>query len=152
MENIWPNKLEYSISIPNKAVIFGTSVTVNFRMVPLLKGLRIGTIVTQLTETHEFSPRRDDSSQPQKPSRSSRTIFSESLHVDNERDLQILNEEAEGYQFSKTWSLPKTLRKCLQDTDVKGIKIRHKLKFRVQLLNPDGHTSEVSSVYLRLLN
>lgn len=112
-------------------------------MVPLLKGLRIGTVVTQLVESHELTICVDDSSQQRKVAKSSRIIFSESFHVDNEKDLQILNEEAEGYNFSKTWSLPKTLRKCLQDTDVKGIKIRHKLKFRVQLLNPDGHTSEV---------
>jgi hypothetical protein len=39
--------------------------------------------------------------------------------------------------------LPKTLSKCLQDVDVHGIKIRHKVKFNIALHNPDGHISEV---------
>jgi hypothetical protein len=39
--------------------------------------------------------------------------------------------------------MPQTLTRCLQDTDTKGIKIRHKMKFRIQLHNPDGHISEV---------
>ncbi|WEW58188.1 hypothetical protein PRK78_003656 [Emydomyces testavorans] len=143
VENIWPNKLEYSLSIPSKAIIFGTSVTVNFRMVPLLKGLRIGSIISHLIETHELTAKADDASQQPKTSKSSRLIFSESFQIDSEKDLQILNEEVEGYSFSKSWELPKTLRKCLQDTDAKGFKIRHKLKFKVQLHNPDGHTSEL---------
>ncbi|QVM07221.1 hypothetical protein D8B26_001925 [Coccidioides posadasii str. Silveira] len=143
VENIWPNKLEYCLSVPNKAVIFGTSVTVNFRLVPLLKGLKIGTVLSQFIETHELAIPSDDPSQHRKTSKTSRTIFSDSLEVDSERDLQVLDEEVEGYKFSKTWDMPKTLRKCLQDTDANGIRIRHKLKFRVQLQNPDGHTSEL---------
>jgi hypothetical protein len=39
--------------------------------------------------------------------------------------------------------LPKRLSKCLQDVDVHGIKIRHKVKFNIALHNPDGHVSEV---------
>jgi hypothetical protein len=35
------------------------------------------------------------------------------------------------------------LSKCLQDVDVHGIKIRHKVKFNIALHNPDGHISEV---------
>jgi hypothetical protein len=39
--------------------------------------------------------------------------------------------------------LPKRLSKCLQDVDVHGIKIRHKVKFNIALHNPDGHVSEL---------
>lgn len=142
VENVWPNKLEYSISIPSKAVIFGTSVPVNFRLVSLLKGLRIGNVTTQLIESHELCMNPNDPT-PHITSKSSRTIFTDTFELNEDEDLQILDEEAEGYRISRAIDLPKTLRRCVQDTDAKGIKIRHKLKFKVQLHNPDGHMSEL---------
>ena len=57
-------------------------------------------------------------------------------------DPDILDEEAEGYRFSRYLELPKTLKSCLQDAEIHGIKVRHKLKFNVALHNPDGHVSE----------
>ncbi|KAI2359195.1 hypothetical protein LOY91_006852 [Ophidiomyces ophidiicola] len=143
VENIWPNKLEYSISLANKAVIFGTSITVNFRLLPLVKGLKIGNILAQLVESYELSLPPDEVSQQRKVTRTSKMIFSHSFEIEEQRDFFVPNADAEGYRFSKTWSLPTTLRKCLQDTDTQGIKIKHKLKFRVQLHNSDGHTSEL---------
>ncbi|KAI1942063.1 hypothetical protein LOZ66_001544 [Ophidiomyces ophidiicola] len=143
VENIWPNKLEYSISLANKAVIFGTSITVNFRLLPLVKGLKIGNILAQLVESHELTLPPDEVSQQRKVTRTSKLIFSHSFEIEEQRDFFVPNADAEGYRFSKTWSLPTTLRKCLQDADTQGIKIKHKLKFRVQLHNSDGHTSEL---------
>lgn len=60
-----------------------------------------------------------------------------------DESLEIIDEAAEGYQFTRYLDMPQTLTRCLQDTDTKGIKIRHKMKFRIQLHNPDGHISEV---------
>lgn len=70
--------------------------------------------------------------------------MADEYELDEENNLEIIDEEAEGYRVSRDLHLPKSLTKCLQDADTKGIKIRHKLKFRVQLHNPDGHVSEVS--------
>lgn len=58
-------------------------------------------------------------------------------------DPDILDEEAEGYKFSRHIELPKSLTKCVQDLETRGIKIRHKLKFNILLHNPDDHTSEL---------
>ncbi|EED23327.1 carbon catabolite repression protein CreD, putative [Talaromyces stipitatus ATCC 10500] len=143
VENIWPNKIEYSISTPTKAVIFGTSVRIDFRLIPLLKGLKIGTITSQLIETHELTMNPDDPTTVQNTFKSTRTIKTDDYELNEEEQLEILDETAEGFQFHRMLELPHSLSRCLQDTDVKGIKIRHKLKFRVQLHNPDGHTSEL---------
>lgn len=143
MENIWPNKIEYSISTPTKAVIFGTSVRIDFRLIPLLKGLKIGTITSQLIETHELTMNPDDPTTVQNTYKSTRTIKTDDYELNEDEQLEILDETAEGFQFHRTLDIPHSLSRCLQDTDVKGIKIRHKLKFRIQLHNPDGHTSEV---------
>ncbi|EAW06591.1 arrestin family protein [Aspergillus clavatus NRRL 1] len=143
VENIWPNKIEYSISTPTKAVIFGTSLRVDFKLIPLLKGLKIGQIVSQLIESHDLTLNPEDPDSIRNTYKSTRTIVSDEYELDDEGSLEIIDEEAEGYQFSRYLDLPKTLTRCLQDTDTRGIKIRHKLKFRVQLLNPDGHISEL---------
>jgi hypothetical protein len=143
VENIWPNKVEYSISTPTKAVIFGTSLRIDFRLIPLLKGLQIGQITSQLMESHELTLNPEDPDTVQNTFKSSKVIVTDTYELEAATDMEILDEYAEGYQFCRYLDLPKTLNKCLQDTDARGIKVRHKLKFRVQLHNPDGHTSEV---------
>lgn len=143
MENIWPNKIEYSISTPTKAVIFGTNIQIDFRLIPLLKGLRVGQIVSQLVETHDLTLNPDDPESFRNSYKNTRTIATDEHELDGENGLEIIDESAEGYQFTRDLALPKSLTKCLQDTDTRGIRIRHKLKFRIQLHNPDGHISEV---------
>jgi len=123
-------------------VIFGTSIQVNFRLVSLLKGLRIGLCTTEVLETHEFTIEQEGST-PERKRKDTRSIVMDQYTVDAEADPDILNEEAEGYQFSRYLELPKTLRSCVQDAEIHGIKIRHKLKFNVALHNPDGHVSEL---------
>jgi len=144
VENIWPNKIEYSINIPNKAVAFGSFVQVDFKLISLLKGLVIGNISTQVREEHELvvDPEWGISALNNGITKVDRTIVSDVYKVDPE-DEQVIDEVAEGYQFSRYLELPKSLNHCLQDCNVKGIKVRHKVKFNVQLHNPDGHISEL---------
>ncbi|KKZ60224.1 hypothetical protein EMCG_05034 [[Emmonsia] crescens] len=143
VENIWPNKIEYSISTPSKALIFGTSVQVDFRFVPLLKGLTIGTISTQLIENHDFVLNPNDAEVIQLSHKWTKVIIDDSCTLDQLEKSQSLDRGAEGFEFSRILNLPKSLSKCLQDADTRGIRIKHKLKFRVQLHNPDRHISEL---------
>ena len=123
--------------------MFGTSLKVDFRLVPLLKGLRMGLVSTQIVETQEFMLDPDGAQQYGNMYKDTRPIGMDEYHIDPDADSQILDEAAEGYNFSRYIELPKSLNKCLQDTETRGIKIRHKLKFNIQLHNPDGHTSEL---------
>lgn len=138
---MWPEKVEYSISTPTKAVIFGTAVQVNFRFIPLLKGLKIADIVTELTETQEMTvegPRT-----PRKHRKITRLIARDE-HLpggDNIEDIEAQEE----YVVSRTLAMPQTLTKCLQSVDALGIRIGHYLNFKISMLNPDGHSSEVSA-------
>ncbi|RJE19350.1 hypothetical protein PHISCL_08322 [Aspergillus sclerotialis] len=143
VDNVWPNKVEYSISTPLKAVIFGTSIRVDFRLIPLLKGLRIGKINSQLVESHDLTLNPEDPEPLRSCYKITRTIINDERELPNDGEPEIIDETAEGHQFTHYLDMPKTLTKCLQDTDTRGIKVRHKLKFQVQLLNPDGHISEL---------
>lgn len=139
--NVWPNKIEYAISTPSKAVIYGTSIQAEFRLVSLLKGLKIGIITTQVLETQEFNLNPDTVSTVLNNHKFTRVVADDEYMVPE--NPQILDEEAEGYKFSRHIELPKSLTKCMQDAETRGIKIRHKLKFNIQLHNPDDHTSEL---------
>jgi hypothetical protein len=142
VDNIWPNKIEYSISTPTKAIVFGTAIHVDFKLIPLLKGLRIGQITSQLIESHDLTLNPEDPDSIRNTYKITRTILTDE-HEMNEDNIEIIDEAAEGYHCARVLDMPQTLTRCLQDTDTKGIKVRHKLKFRIQLHNPDGHISEV---------
>lgn len=119
----------------------------DFKLIPLLKGLRIGVISSHLMESHEVALNPHLSFAPGRNTfKITRTIAEDQTELQDEENLEIIDEAAEGHQFTRYLDLPKSLTRCMQDTDTRGIKIRHKLKFRIQLLNPDGHVSEVSSV------
>jgi arrestin-related trafficking adapter 4/5/7 len=147
VENIWPNKVEYSLQIPQKAVIFGTNIQTEMRFTPLLKGLKIGKIKCTLQESHEwtiFSLHVNERSW-----KKSRDIASWTFEMNEEEHYHdMMNESGQdGWVLNETLLVPKSLKLCMQDVETPGIKIRHKVKFVVALKNPDGHISEVCITY-----
>ncbi|KAK3292788.1 uncharacterized protein B0H64DRAFT_238763 [Chaetomium fimeti] len=150
IENIWPNKIDYSIVVPQKAVVFGSCIPVEMRFTPLLKGLQLGDIKIHLAEIHEIILHSTPSHNVREHKKE-RTIDSWTIPVTREEHWQdvIQGTGPEGWEGQEGWvintslTLPKKLTKCLQDVNAKGIKIRHKLKLVVALNNPDGHVSEL---------
>lgn len=158
VQSVWPDKVQYSISIPSKAVVFGTCIPVDIVLVPMLKGLTIGKVVCALREIHTFAciPRTS-------PKIDTRHIATQTF------ETGAMEEDSEGelgrWVMHDHMVLPKSLNACVQDCEVPSIKIRHKwaspglrsggggveagltcelrLKFTVQLHNPDGHMSEL---------
>lgn len=144
VENVWPNKIEYSIIIPQKAIIFGTVIEIDMRFTSLLKGLRIGAIRCSLMETQEFTIPGPTVHSAERYYKVSREIGNWTFELSEEHYHDMLDDSGQdGYSLKQTLPLPKSLKKCLQDVETHGIKIRHKVKFNVALHNPDGHTSEV---------
>ncbi len=138
---MWPEKVDYSLSTPTKAVIFGTKIQVDFKLVPLLKGLKFGKVVTELNERQEVSVKVRNAST--KSRHNHRSIAKdEYCFPDNAESIDI--EGQDGFIFSRAVSIPQSLKSCLQTVDVLGIKVRHSLSFNIQMHNPDGHISEVS--------
>jgi len=140
VDNIWPEKLQYSLSTPMKAVIFGSIIRVDFTLIPLLKGLRIGKITTELNERQEMTIKV-----PRTATRSrqiNRSIATDEYELPTGAETEDINGQ-EGYIFARSIPVPQSLKKCVQTVDALGVKIRHSLSFNVQLYNPDGHVSEV---------
>ena len=145
VENVWVNKIEYSIMIPQKAVVLGGTVPLDMRFTPLLKGLEMGNITVRLVEIQETLVHGSVGSGNKQRS-SEREIGNWVIKVDREEHWQDMIEDTdqEGWVVHIPLSLPRNLRECVQDMDVQGIKIRHKLRLTVSMKNPDGHISEVS--------
>lgn len=142
VENIWPNKVDYSVVIPSKAVVFGASIPLEMRFTPLLKGLEMGDISVKLLEIRDcVTP-----GLPARDHRQERDVASWTFSCTREDNWQDTIGETgqEGWTITRKLDLPKRLKQCVQDVNHHGIKIRHKVKLVVALKNPDGHVSEVS--------
>lgn len=144
VENIWPNKIEYSIIVPQKAVVFGSSIAFESRFTPLLKGLELGDIAIRLIEVHELIV-DSSSGQPVRELRKEKEVQLWTIPITREEHWQDMIEDTgqEGWVMNASLDLPKKLGGCLQDVNCNGIKIRHKLKLVLSLKNPDGHISEL---------
>ena len=135
----------YSVSLLSSAVIAtrstnnttGTNVAVNFSLVPLLKGLAIGKVLSELVES------MDVVNHQHREYRSERVVGGDTWQLPEDAEMEDVNGQ-EGYTFTRLISIPKNLKECIQTVEENGIKVRHKLRFVIQLLNPDGHVSEVS--------
>lgn len=135
VDNTWPNKVEYSLSVPSKAIAIGSGTPVSIMLVPLLKGLRLGDIKMTLVELYGYIGYLPP------PHLGERVVC--------EKDIPRPSEDDPRYQMDK-WELthflrvPLSLSKCTQDLEVlPHLKVRHKLKFVIGLINPDGHVSEL---------
>ena len=140
VENMWPEKVEYAISIPTKAVVFGTQIPFDITLVPLLKGLTIGTVICALKEIHTLACPQRTSTKVE-----TRHVLTQTFDSGKMEEGMAVGEDLGRWTMHDVVKLPKSLNSCVQDCEIPSIKIRHKLKFTVQLHNPDGHMSEVSS-------
>ncbi|KAK9468916.1 hypothetical protein V1512DRAFT_258203 [Lipomyces arxii] len=135
IENVWPSKIDYSISIPSKAVPIGSATPIHLLLQPLLKGLRLGQIVIVLKEYYTLHI-------PHGAGHASvRTVSQVTIPAP-----EVSEDDIPGgvWDIRDAFQIPPNLIKCTQDCDIPGfIEVRHKLKFAVSLKNPDGHVSEL---------
>uniref|UniRef100_A0A060T965 ARAD1D09174p n=1 Tax=Blastobotrys adeninivorans TaxID=409370 RepID=A0A060T965_BLAAD len=141
IENIWPNKVQYCIETPSKAMAIGSSVPVHFLLIPLLKGLKPGKIKVQVYEyVNLTSPLGHTYSRES-------LAYEETLPPPADDELTV-----DRWEFTKRFRLPTSLSKCTQDCEIdQYVKVTHKLKFALSLINPDKHVSELRAslpVYL----
>lgn len=134
VDNTWPKKVEYSLSVPSKAIAIGSGTPISFMLVPLMKGLRLGDIKISLVEMYlciGYIP----------PSLSAERVVAEKVIPRRPENDDYPMDRWEVTSFLK---VPLSLSQCTQDCDIlTHVKVRHKLKFVIGLVNPDGHVSEL---------
>ncbi|EEB06641.1 arrestin/PY protein 2 [Schizosaccharomyces japonicus yFS275] len=134
VSDIWPSKVNYETSIPSKIWAVGSEIPVSVILYPLLKGLDVGKITVTLKEYRSLfmSP----------------TAYSGPARKDSKRVLarctrpsvQLVDECWKDVVYVK---VPDSLTDCTQDCDLNCIRVRHKLRIAISLVNPDGHVSEL---------
>lgn len=148
VDNTWPKKVDYSISIPAKAIAIGSATLIHILIVPLLKGLKLGPIKINLVEHSQYCGSFGAVSTQERTV--SKVKLRDPLEHMNGDQSSPNGSEGEDLAFQDRWEVntmmevPASLSKCTQDcTLLNSIKVRHKLKFVISLVNPDGHVSEL---------
>jgi hypothetical protein len=142
-EDTWREKLWYHIYIPTRYHIFGTSITVEFMLCPLLKGVTIGKIKMEILERVQL---KTDAGRFKDHAKDVVVASHEQEMPDNvlpERVEETSGIHDQSHHFKVTLPLPKSLNKMRQSVDTEHIKIFHNLKVYVNLHNPDGHISQL---------
>ena len=119
---------------------------VTFILIPLLEKLKIGKIDVDLTEGQVFST-ENDSTVWTREYKIERKVVQAVWNIPDEEPQDVMGQD--GWTFTRSLELPKSMRDYVQSVECKGIRVRHRLKFVVSLHNPDGHVSEVSCSYRR---
>ncbi|KAI5455627.1 hypothetical protein BGZ63DRAFT_138584 [Mariannaea sp. PMI_226] len=141
--NTWLDKIDYSVSLPTKAVALGSTIALYMNFTPLLKGLDLGDVLVTLLETRELTghvPNSPHMREHRVVHRLSQWCFQ--ITSDHWQEA-IQGTGQEGWSLTKTLDMPKDLHLCCQDVNHHGIKVDHKLRVQIQLNNPDGHISEL---------
>ncbi|MBE7181816.1 MAG: hypothetical protein INR71_11530, partial [Terriglobus roseus] len=144
-EDVWSNKISYRITVPRVNFIFGTSITADFVLTPIKKGLTIGPIKLELIETTHVGYQQGERTIKNKTEQTVCRLEANMPH-DAEQTVTDIHPESlcdESYHFKMTLPLERSLRKCRQTVDSDQIKIEHRLKIYVSLYNPEGHTSQL---------
>ncbi|CAI8497364.1 unnamed protein product [Hanseniaspora opuntiae] len=159
ISNTWPKKVEYALSTPAKSNIIGSLIPLRLELYPLSKKLRLGSIKVQLVEQISvFSPvvgtktfeRVCAKKKVSDPLRSCR-YYDEQLASEFPDIIPYENVIIEDRgQFLDKWDImiyletPSSLSKVAHDCVIGNfVKVRHKVKFVIGLINPDDHVSEL---------
>ncbi|CDK25176.1 unnamed protein product [Kuraishia capsulata CBS 1993] len=156
VDNTWPKKVDYSISVPTRASAIGSRCNIELLMVPLLKGLRLGNVKIQLVELYSYcgtlgSHTAERTVQEKVLKRVTNNDDGKDIWTEVEPNIdgQFFNNgeislSMDKWQVNTFLQLLPSLAVQTQDCDVENfVKVRHKLKFGIGLVNPDGHVSEL---------
>ncbi|KAF2418270.1 hypothetical protein EJ08DRAFT_65143 [Tothia fuscella] len=149
-EDTWKDKLWYHIYVPTRYYIFGTSITAEFILCPLNKGVKIGKIKLEVLERVQLI-----TAEGRHNSSSKDTVVASHEQEMPENALPVSREDMEGmvdddnlnfdesHKFRVTLPLERSLNNARQTVDTDHLKVFHNLKIYVNLHNPDGHISQL---------
>lgn len=136
VENIWPGKVQYEVRIPSRAIPLGGKTKIHILIVPLVKGLKLGKITGSIEQYFALKGEGDESFEDEK------TVFKFQLP-----EMPMSELDSDRWSMEANLSMPSDLKQCTPDVTLKGdlICVRNKLIFDINIINPDGHTSQVRS-------
>lgn len=159
ISNIWPEKIQYMMDLVLKHVAVGASLSVSLKLIPLVKGLRFGKVILAVTEYFTYkdlgnavyddnrrvvikkiNPGISDDAYQQYEDDLLRVETQISTQPDPDTQISVQND---AWKVDTRIKMPSTFGVIAQDCDLGSIKVRHKLKVKVQIINRDKHVSEL---------
>ncbi|CAO3599263.1 unnamed protein product [Absidia cylindrospora] len=137
IHNTWSEKMVYDISLPSKLYAHNATIPVSFSILPIANKLRVHAIMATLKEccTYEANGKRKTDSRIIRVSRQENPFSAAVIH--------------NGSTPSAPWTrvldvqVPARSPMIFCDANSDMIRIRHKLKFVISIVNEDGHWSEL---------
>ncbi|KAI9311661.1 hypothetical protein BX666DRAFT_1867566 [Dichotomocladium elegans] len=127
----WNDQLDYSFTIPSKSVLQGSTVNITGHIRLLSNAVHVRYIACYLKEY--MTCRTMQSDHHQKPKTHSRII----------RYAQIRH----GYdQITISMPIPPSPEECQSDCLTEQVKIRHRLKFTISIINEEGRIQDMRVV------
>ncbi|OQD80922.1 hypothetical protein PENANT_c031G00089 [Penicillium antarcticum] len=148
IERTWAEKIAYRISIPGRAYQIGAPMKIDFRYIPLQKGVRPASIKVQLMESHAVDSRAGGPRSIRQTRE--KIIINDSSEFEDFLGDGISPEEADGEEWdalSHTILPSKCIEPCVPSCNTSVIKISHSLKVCIKLLNPNGAYSETAAFF-----
>lgn len=136
IHNTWAEKMMYDIVLPSKVYARGQLIPITFHITPIAPKLHIRTLTVTLKEYCTYTA--NDCSKTD-----TRIV---KLQRDEDPFSVPLNDAFNPTSWTKVISLdipPMSSQRAFCDADNEMIRIRHKLKFVICLVNADGHLSEL---------
>lgn len=139
--NQWANKLDYEITLPSKIYTHGDQIPITVRITPLSDALRVRHLSCTLKEymicragNHGFLNTR--------PRAHGRVLFSTR---DDKFGRTNSNDGGNFVEWTKVQTIPlsSSPQELQCDLQNDSIRIKHKIKFVLSLINADGHVSEL---------
>lgn len=138
IHNTWAEKMMYDIVLPSKVYARGSLIPITFHITPIASRLRVKSLMGTLKEYCTYTA--NDCSKTD-----TRIV---KLH--KEEDPFNTNNPTTAVQSRDNWTKeirldipPMSSQMAFCDADNEMIRIRHKLKFVICLVNADGHLSEL---------
>ncbi|KAI8082797.1 uncharacterized protein BX664DRAFT_387940 [Halteromyces radiatus] len=129
IHNTWVDKMMYDIVMPSKMYALGETITMTFHISPIAPELKVRSICASLKEYCSYTT-RDNSKM-------------DTRIINYEKLLDPFPHHADTWSRDVTLDVPSTSPLIFCNTENDMIKIRHKMKFVISLVNADGHLSEL---------
>lgn len=136
INNTWPGKVQYNVTIPRKGIAVGSRVPIHILVVPIAKGLRLRSINAVLVQHHHVAHL------------GGRLPEYEEIH--GKQHLEISDRDRDKFTFDqwlvKThFKVPESIREITPTTSLKDdmVVVKHRLRISIQLKNQEGHVSEL---------
>lgn len=134
IHNTWAEKMVYDISVPSKLYAFGDTIPISFKILPIASQLRVHAIMASIKEYCTYKANGHSKTD---------TRIVRLVRVDHPFSEATTIASTEGWSRVVDLTIPAKSPLVFSDADSDMIKIRHRLKFVISLVNADGHISEL---------